>query len=613
MVHDTTRAVLPGVAIKVINTATNTTTTVFSTEAGTYSAANLPPGTYRIEATIQGFQSAHVDGIRVTAGGTARIDVTLTPGAVAESVNVVALNTAIQTEDAKIATNVSNEQIDKLPLVVGGAMRSVFDLVQVIPEAKGSGANVVLGGGQGGAFGATLDGISVNTNRNAEVVETAFLTPSVEAITEFSVETNGFKPEFGQAGGGAITFASKSGTNQFRGSLYDFLRNDALDEKGFFEQKKGVYRQNNFGASLGGPVKIPNVYDGTNRTFFFAAYEGFMNRQASNAQTLSVPTPEMYDGDFSNWVDANGRMIVIYDPATTRPNPNGTGSIRDPFPGNRIPTSRFSTVARQYLALARGEVVPNREGIVPGTQGYVTNNFLSPGGTTVEKTNKFSLKVDHTLSDRHRLSYLFNRTTNRVKPGDSGAAGLPEPFNTFQTTSFDGDLHRASWDWIGERMVNHFSFGVNTFYKDAFSPNVGQNWADRVCIPNAVDCNDNLGIITFTEFSQWGGSSNNGTEQPRLAVKDDFTMSLGSHTVKTGFTYRSPAGQRLRAAGHRADVPGSRSGAPLFPRQRLSRPAAATRSRRFCSASPTAAGPRRCVISSRSIRTTRSTPRTTGG
>ena len=194
---------------------------------------------------------------------------TLTSGAVTESVNVVAQNTLMQTEDAKVSTNISNELIDQLPLVVGGAMRSVFDLVSTVPEAKGSGTNVSLGGGQGGAFGATLDGISVNTNRNADVVETAFLTPSVEAITEFSVETNGFKPEFGQAGGGAITFASKSGTNQFQGSVYNFLRNDALDEKGFFEPTKGIYRQNNFGASWGGPVQIPRLYDGKNKTFFF--------------------------------------------------------------------------------------------------------------------------------------------------------------------------------------------------------------------------------------------------------------------------------------------------------------------------------------------------------
>jgi hypothetical protein len=557
VVVDSTKAVVPGATVKVINTGTNVATTVVSSDTGSYAAVNLPPGTYRIEASLEGFRSATVDAIRLTAGAAARIDVVLNLGAISETVNVTAANTLMQTEDAKVATNVSNELIDQLPLVVGGAMRSVFDLVQTIPEAKGSGANVVLGGGQGGAFGATLDGISVNTNRNAEVVETAFLTPSVEAITEFSVETNGFKPEFGQAGGGAITFASKSGTNALQGSLYNFLRNDALDEKGFFEATKGIYRQNNFGGSLGGPIRIPRVYNGTNKTFFFAAYEGFMNRQASNATTLSVPTPEMYQGDFSNWVDANGRMIVIYDPATTRPNPNGTGFIRDPFPGNRIPASRFSTVAQQYLALARTAVVPNRPGLVPGTFGYVSNNFQSPGGTNQEKTHKFSVKIDHSVSGAHRFAYLFNRTTNRTSPGASGPAGLPLPFNTSSTSTFDGDLHRGSWDWImGPRVVNHLSVGTNTFNKNAFSPNVDQNWRDKgICIPNAVDCNQNFGAITFSEFSTWGAASYNGTEQPRFSIKDDLTISKGSHTIKTGFTY-----DRQQANGFGQQDIGGRAG-----------------------------------------------------
>jgi hypothetical protein len=555
VVEDTTKAAIPGVSVKVINTATNAATTVISSESGTYSASNLPPGTYRIEASIQGFQSANVGGIRLAAGATARIDVTMNLGAMSESVNVVAKNALVQTEDAKVSTNISNELIDQLPLVVAGAMRSVFDLVSTVPEAKGSGTNVVLGGGQGGSFGATLDGISVNTNRNADTTETAFLTPSVEAITEFSVETNGFKPEFGQAGGGAITFASKSGTNEFRGSVYNFLRNDALDSKGFFEKKKGIYRQNNFGASWGGPVRIPHVYDGKNRTFFFAAYEGFMNRQASNALTLSVPTAEMYDGDFSKWVDSSGRLLVIYDPATTRPNPNGTGFIRDAFPGNKIPANRFSTVARQYLAMAKSVIVPNRDGLVPGTIGYVSNNYLSPGGTSKETTNKFSLKIDHALSNTHRLSYLFNRANNRVEPGANGAAGLPAPFNTFQSSSYDADLHRASWDWIGSRIVNHLTFGVNTFNKDAYSPNVGQNWQNTVCIPNSVDCNVNMGIISFSEFSTWGGSADNGTEQPRISVKDDLTLSRGSHTIKSGFTF-----DRQQANGFGQQDIGGRAG-----------------------------------------------------
>src|SRR4030095_15478319 len=221
------------------------------------------------------------------------------------------------------------------------------------------------------------------------------------------------------------------------------------------------YRQNNFGASLGGPIQIPRLYSGKNRTFFFAAYEGFRHNQASNALTLSVPTPEMYTGDFSNWVDSQGRLIALYDPATTRPNPNGSGFIRDPFPGNKIPAGRFSTVAKQYIALAQSVVVPQRAGLVPGTFGYVSNNYLSPGGTTVETTHKFSVKIDHTLSNAHRVAYLFNRTKNRANPGASGAAGLPEPFNTFQSSSFDGDLHRGSWDWIvGPRSVKPPTGGV---------------------------------------------------------------------------------------------------------------------------------------------------------
>ena len=179
-----------------------------------------------------------------------------------EMVNVVAENThAADRRRARLPSTVSNRLIDELPLVVGGAMRSPFDLISTVPEAKTGGGvrntAVSLGGGQGGAFGATLDGVSVNTNRQADITETAFLTPSLEAITEFTVETNGFKPEFGQAGGGGITFASKSGTNVLQGSAYGFFRHDALDQKGFFEQTKGIYKQRDSGGSLGGPVRIP--------------------------------------------------------------------------------------------------------------------------------------------------------------------------------------------------------------------------------------------------------------------------------------------------------------------------------------------------------------------
>ena len=555
IVADQTKAAVPGVSIKVINTGTNVTATVVSSESGGFNVANLPPGTYRLEATLEGFRKAVVEGIVLTAGATTRIDVSMDLGAMTETVNVVAENTTLQTEDAKVATTVSNRLIDELPLVVGGAMRSPFDLISTVAEAKtggGIGATAVsLGGGQGGAFGATLDGVSVNTNRQADITETAFLTPSLEAITEFAVETNGFKPEFGQAGGGGITFASKSGTNTLKGSTYGFFRHDALDTKGFFEQTKGIYEQSDFGGSLGGPVVLGKLYNGRNRTFFFASYEGFYNQQGSNAAFRSVPTPEMWNGDFSNWVDSQGRRITIYDPATTRPNPSGAGFIRDPFPNNMIPAERFSAVARQYAALARSVLVPNRQGSVPGTFGYVNNNYVSEDRSTIENTNKYSVKIDHTLSARHRVAYLFNRTSNGTEPGPNGATGLPMPFNDIQQTTFDGDLHRVSWDWTGARIVNHLTVGMNTFNKNSFSPNVDQNWQEQGLHSEFRRLQPEHGRDPVHRAH---GVGRRVVQRHRAAEvhdqgRSDLHQALAHDQGRLHL--RSPAGQRLRPAGHR--------------------------------------------------------------
>ncbi len=613
VVMDSSKAAVPGVSIKVINTSTNAETNIVSSESGSYSAANLPPGTYRLEATLQGFQTSNVAGIILNAGTTARLDVTLNLGSVSESVLVVADNAVVSTEDAKVATTVSNRLIDELPLVVGGAMRSPFDLLSTVPEARGSGNTTSLGGGQGGSFGATLDGISVNTNRQGDTGETAFLTPSLEAITEFQVETNGFKPEFGQAGGGSITFASKSGTNSFSGSGYGFFRHDSLDKRGFFEEAAGnpksIYKQSDVGGSFGGPVTIPNLYSGRNKTFFFASYEGFYNNAGSNAAFRSVPTAEMWDGDFSNWVNASGQRITIYDPATTRVGPTGA-LIRDPFPNNRIPADRFSTTAKNYIALARPVLVPN-QGAAPGTFGYVNNNYASEGRRTIEKTNKYSLKVDHTLSNTNRVAYIFNRTKKTLAPGPNGATGLPAPFSEFQTDNFDGDVHRASWDWVGAKMVNHLTVGANTFYKNAFSPNVDQDWQNKVCIKNAVDCNQNMGILTFSEFSTWGAVSYNGTKQPRFTVKDDVTFIKGSHTIKTGFTYdrQQANGFGQQDYGGRAGFDFKQTGVPGVTNFAT---AGGSSFASFLLGTPTRAEPRRSVICSRCTRTTVSTRRMTG-
>ena len=180
----------------------------------------------------------------VNAGLAAHGDVTLEVGTSQQAVEVQAQSAALQTEDAKAATTITNKLVDDLPLVVGGALRSPFDLATLTPEAKNFGDNnFVLGGGQSASYGTNLDGVSANTTRALTASWVAVNTPSVEAITEFTVESNGFKAEYGHAGGGMMSFASKSGTNNLHGNVYEFLRNDALDANRFFSnalnQKKG--------------------------------------------------------------------------------------------------------------------------------------------------------------------------------------------------------------------------------------------------------------------------------------------------------------------------------------------------------------------------------------
>ena len=539
LVVDPTGASIAGAELSVVNRDTNAVNKAISSASGEFNIPNLLPGTYRLEITSSGFKRYIQQNLVLNTSATVRVDAQLQLGAVADQVEVTAQSVTIQTDNAKVTTQVENRLMDELPLVVGGAMRSPFNLVQVAAEARGSGQNLSIGGGQAAAWDATLDGHSVGTNRSGDTAEAALNTPSVEALTEFSVDTNGFKAEYGQAGGGVMTFASKSGTNRFHGSVYDFLRNDYLDARGFFAARRSIYRQNDYGFTASGPVVIPKLYNGKNKTFFFASYEGFRNRVGANNTILSVPTPEMFNGDFRNWVTATGTptMIPVYDPGTTRAGAAG-GSVRDVFAGNQVPVTRFSTTAAQLAGIGKS-VQPNR-GFLPGTSNYVRQNYLVTGGTMVTPTDKWSIKGDHVINDKHRVSILWNDTSFFNKPGPTGAPGLPEPLWNGQIQDWQTQAWRATHDWtISSNMVNHLSYHRNTFTKNSYSANVDKNWKDKVCIKNSVDCNQNFPTINYTEFTAWGSSSYNGTDQPGWGLKDDLSYIRGKHTFKFGFHHQS--------------------------------------------------------------------------
>ena len=426
LITDPAGAAIAGAELSIVNRDTNGVAKSTSTATGEFSVPNLSPGTYRVEVTAAGFKRFLRQNIIVSTSTTARVDAQLQIGQVSEQIEVTASAAAVQTDDAKVSTQVENRMVDELPLQVAGTMRSPFNLVAVVPEAQGSGQGLSLGEGQVAAWDATLDGHSVGTNRSGDTAEAALNTPSLESLTEFSVDTNGFKAEYGQAAGGVITFASKSGTNKFHGSAYDFVRNDYFDARGFFARVKNVYRQNDFGFSASGPIWIPKVYNGRNKTFFFVAYEGFRNRVGRAGNILTVPTPEMYGGDFRNWVDTTNKLIPVYDPGTTRA--AGTGSVRDIFPNNIIPASRFSSTAANIVNLAktvapnRGPAIRRRQKTKVASQEWQTQCRLKQIPRATLRSACLSTRRATALTCRPRPSLravATTRTAQRSAPGQT--------------------------------------------------------------------------------------------------------------------------------------------------------------------------------------------------
>src|ERR1051326_3754456 len=545
-ITDASGALVPGARVTVTNTLTNVSSETVSTEAGSYTAANLPVGEYRIRVEKPGFNSAVLSGITLNAANTMRVDVTLEVGTATQSVEVSASAQLLSTDSSKSSVTVNNRLVDELPLVVGGTLRSVFDLAAGTPEAKNLGGDdgFVLGGGQGAGYGTTLDGISANTTRALQLSWVSSNAPSLEAVTEFTVDTNGFKAEYGHASGGVMTFSSKSGTNDFHGSAYEFLRNNDLDANRFFSNRSGtpraIYKQHDFGFSAGGPIWIPKIYKGKDKSFFFFAYEGFRNRAGATAFTTTVPTPEMYNGDFSKWVDASGRMIPVYDPISQVI--SGTTVTRQPFANNLIPKSMFDpfTVKAIGVFQTSGQLIPNT-GAVPGTVGYVNNNFSVANGSQVAPINKFSIKGDHTLSPKNRLSGYYGYDREYLKPGADGPACLPGRYLNYNHLRQFSDVFRMSWDYsFSPTKLNHFYAGGNNWRQDHNPPQeyIG-NWKDKICLGNVPDCNENLVNFSFSNsYGGWGGHANNGSQNTIYGFNDDFTWIRAKHSFKMGGMYQ---------------------------------------------------------------------------
>ena len=543
-VTDQSTSIISGATVRAVHVDTNFERQAATSNEGSYTIPQLPVGRYIVVVAARNFQTTTLENILVTAGGTARVDAQLAVGGLQDSVTVKADSPQVQTESVKVTTAISSKFIQDLPLVVGGQLRSPLDLSLIAPEAKagnsgdGGRGNIVIGGGQEGGWDLTVDGVSATPAAPFEQrLWTTLNSPSVEAITEFAVDTNGFKAEFGHAGGGAISFVSRSGTNRWQGKAFEFFRDDALDSIDFFSRAlnrpKPPLEQHDFGGVLGGPVMLPWMYNGKDRTFFFASYEGYRNKSAAAPRTVTIPTAAMFTGDFSQWRDANGALIPIYDPATTRANPNGAGFIRDVFPGNVIPQERFSRISREVLRLAT--MRPDLEG--------VRNNFVFTPGDAISTNpwNKFSIKLDHNLSNKDRLGFLFHWGEVLVVPPKSGpAGGLPVPLNNFRDEDSHTSVYRANWDRvITPTLLNRVTFGYNNWWQIRASYNRDQGWGTRIGLLNVPGPDLLFPLIDFShEYLDWGRSEWGGSGNYLWAITDDLTWVRSKHTWKFGFIFQ---------------------------------------------------------------------------
>ena len=305
VVVDSSGGLVAGASVKAVHIGTNFERAVATSPQGTYTIPQLPVGVYVVVITATGFRTTTLENIEVTAGGSVRVDGTLAVGGLQDAVTVTADSRQIQTDSVKVTTAISSKFIQDLPLVVGGQLRSPLDLSLIAPEAKagssgdGGRGNIVIGGGQEGGWDLTVDGVSATPGAPFEQrLWTTLNSPSVEAINEFAVDTNGFKAEFGHAGGGAVSFVSRSGSNNWRGKAFEFYRDEKLDANNYFNKAAGRSKppleQHDFGGVFGGPVLIPGLYNGRNKSFFFSSYEAYRNKSSAAPIVTTIPTAGMY-------------------------------------------------------------------------------------------------------------------------------------------------------------------------------------------------------------------------------------------------------------------------------------------------------------------------------
>jgi hypothetical protein len=545
-VNDRSGAAMAGVEVTVTNESTNTSTHIQSDDAGAYTAVNLIPGSYSISASRTGFRPVVFRNFVLQVGQSARLDIIMDVGSIDQTVEVAGATPLLQTENASVGQVIAQEAVNALPLNgrnfvqlailapgVSGldyAQPGTINTGKRPDELRPGGTALQANGALSQSNQVLLDGID-----NTEMISQTFIVrPAVEGIQEFKVLTNNAGAEYGRSVGAVVVVTTKSGANHFRGSLFEFLRNEKLDARNFFarpDAAKPPFKLNQYGASLGGPVR-------RDHTFFFVNYEGY-REVFGDTQLVTVPVAQIREGDFRGGIAPNG----IFDPLTTHNNPAGGAPIRDRFPGDMIPAARFDRIGAGLVALWP---LPQRPGLA---NNYVANPIKQ------SSLHRGDGRVDHQLSSKDTLFFRFS--------ADWSGMVIPDTFNHDiggNEASFAGDdsvkgrnLVAAETHIFSPSTIGDFRYGYTQFNM-ALLPTVLTNplWKQ---IPgrNTTDpFQPSAPIVGTTGYAGLGNARSTPLirDQKMHEVVANISALKGNHGIKYG------ADLRFRTTGETASPPG---------------------------------------------------------
>jgi hypothetical protein len=534
-ITDTTGAVVPNVEVTATQLTTNTISKAITTSSGVYHIEYLPPGNYRVSAGLQGFKTAVVEPVVVSIASVVTANLTLQLGAATESITVSGDATKLESSSSELGYNISAEDYHDWPINSDDdGQRQIGSFIfNSLPGTAGDTYLGSINGSPTGSHEVYIEGISIG---RADISgSSSEFQPSVDAISEFRLQTGSLNAAYGGGLTAVANYSVKSGTNQLRGTAYDYFINNVLNANGFdnnaLGNTKAPFKQNSFGTAVGGPILLPKLYNGKNRSFWFFSYEGDRKRNGYISGFRTVPTAAFKKGDFSALPQG------IFDPNSTVALANGSFT-RTPFAGNIIPQTDFSKVSENIVTLA-----PTPDPTLPG----IYHNLRGINNQPVFNLNTYTGKFDQTITDHQKLSFYWS-DNGRVRYNGSGRGYAPVPGNgasSFNLQSVYGTMIRLGYDWtITPNLLNHFAGGYNNFDNIHDPASYGQHWVVKLGLTGVED--QTFPLVQFSGGTTAQGSAitaignNSYGDSPNgsYIFSNDTTWIHGGHAIRWGAEIR---------------------------------------------------------------------------